>query len=134
MPGFNAAPAFVASGNINPSVFVKLDTSNNFSVLQAGANARTIGITSEGTKYAPGTNSNTYNAVQGDEVTVYGLGDVCLLTIGSGGCTVGDLLESDANGAGVTSTTSGHAVGAVALETRAYNEKARVQIVFMNHA
>lgn len=127
-------PNLEANGNILPSVFVKQDLTQDFSVIQSTANARTFAISQPGVKYPPGTPGDQgYAFIQGDACTLYGPGSVCLLAIGSGGVTRGDLLESDANGAGVTSTTSGHNVGAVALESGNYGEFRKVFVVFTTH-
>lgn len=135
MSTYIVTPNMTAQGNINPSVFVKLDTSNNLSVLQAGAGAGTFAVSWEGTKYAPGTAAdNGYAAESGDGITLYGPGSVCLLAVGSGGWTAGDLLKSDANGNGVTTTASGDKIGAVALETGAYGEFRQVLVLMPGSA
>src|SRR5262245_21897153 len=116
-------PAFQATGDIFPSRFVKINGSHK--VAQAGTNERAMGVSTEGTKFPPGSQglSAPYKAAEaGDNLTVYGDGDICLLEIGSGGVTAGDLLKSDTNGKGVTSPqteTSLVYIGAVALETAA---------------
>src|SRR5258708_2594224 len=135
MPGLNA-PAFIANGNINPSVFVKLDVTagNNFKVLQAAANTdRIIGISQDSTYQPPGlVGATTVAAAAGQPIQVFGVADVCLLSIGAGGCTAGDYLTSDASGNGVVLTLTDGAVirfyGAVALETNAANDLGRVVV------
>lgn len=113
-----------AGGNINPSVFVKLDTSNDNSVVQASAASDfVIGVSTPSTKAFNGTVA----AASGDPINVFGLGDVCLLLCGSGGWTRGDSLTSDANGAGVTAS-SGNIIGAKALESTAYQAFGRVMV------
>ncbi len=69
-----------------------------------------------------------YAAISGDSLRIFGQGDDCLLTLGVGGATAGDLLKSDANGAGVTAST-GNKAGARALQTGAAGEKIRVEVV-----
>lgn len=128
-------PNLTAQGNINPSVFVKLDTSNNLSVLQAGAGDATFGVMWEGTLNAPGTSADAgYAATSGDGASIYGPGSVCLLAVGSGGWTAGDLLKSDASGNGITTTTSGDKIGAVALETGSYGEFRQVLVLMPGSA
>ncbi len=128
-------PNLTAQGNITPSTFVQLDANNDFSVVQATAGGRTFGISQPGTKYPPGTPGDSGLAFQaGDAATIYGPGAVCLLLIGSGGCTRGNFLKSDANGNGIVSSTTGDAVGAIALESGNYGEYRKVFVTLFNHA
>jgi hypothetical protein len=130
------APQFFANGNINPSVFVKIDTTSgkNFSVIQAAASSDSpVGISQPGTYQPPGvTGSDGYAAHVNQTLMVYGNADVCLLKIGTGGCTAGDYLTSDVSGAGVTvafTEGTGHIFhGAQALETAAAGELCRVVV------
>jgi hypothetical protein len=131
----NSAPKVRADGTIAPSVFVTpTGISVDNRVLQAAANSVIIGISQSGMKNAPGlTGSDTaVAAAAADEIEIFGLGDICLLTIGSGGVTRGQLLVSDANGNGITLPTQATAVqnvGAIALESVAAGGLCRVQIV-----
>jgi hypothetical protein len=125
------APAFLANGNINPSVFVKLDASagNNFKVLACTANTdHIIGVAQESTLQAPGiTGAGVFAATAGFPIQVYGDNDEALVLIDSGaGVTAGDYLTAAAttiNGAGKTvAFTLGAGTifaGAIALETAA---------------
>lgn len=126
----NACPQLKSGGTINPSCFIKVSTAANQTALQAGAGDLPIGISMEGSQQSPNLNT-TYAAATGDFFKFYALGDVCLLTIGSGGCTAGDALKSDANGNGVTGTVGTDKCGAIALETAASGELAMVQIVIL---
>jgi hypothetical protein len=144
------APAFVADGNINPSVFVEASVSTASTPLQephvlqatsadvAGATKSSIilGVSQPGTRDAPGTvGASGLAAAAGQTVQVYGIADVCMLKIGSGGCTIGDLLTPDTSGQGttVTRTTGGGGAtavpyGAIALETANSGELCRVLV------
>lgn len=115
---FNNQTPFKANGTIAPSVFVKIDTSGDHLVIQATAGSRTIGISQQGMKRAPGlTGSDTTIAAQaGDALMVFTWGDDAPITCG-GTVTAGDLLKSDANGKGVTSSADGDWVAAEALES-----------------
>lgn len=120
-----------ANGTIAPAVFVKLDTTADNAVIAAAANTDfTVGISQIGQKRAPGLpgSSTTIAAEAGDFIQLFGVGDVCLLTIGSGGCTAGDMLTSDGSGNGVTAS-SAQIVGARALQTVAASAQALVQIL-----
>lgn len=134
----NVEPLFFADGNINPSCFVKMSTTQDNRVLQAAANTdKIIGISQVGTRDPQGlSGASAVAAAQGDPIKVYSQGDVCSLVAGSGGWTRGDWLVSDANGNGVTAPTSGVGtiyVGAIALESAAASAQGRV-VVFLDAA
>jgi hypothetical protein len=125
------SPNFRASGVITTASFVKVDASNDNSVLQAGSGDRPIGVSMESAQLAPfGSNSTAAATAAGDEIRVYGQGEICNLTAGSGGFTVGDMLKPDANGNGLTTVTANDLIGAVALETTAAGAQGRVYVVF----
>lgn len=126
-----------ANGTIRVSRFVKIDPADNNSIKEADANERIFGISHEGARVAPIPEVTTdpgEAAQAGESCRVYYPGDgvdgrTCLLLIGSGGCTAGDYLKSDADGKGVAlAETAGskEEVGAIALETCAEGEYAKV--------
>lgn len=122
-----------ANGNVTICSFVKLDsgTPAPFRVVLCAANTdRPFGISQENAYLPPIPQATTpqYAAIAGVELKIYGQGctDV-LLAIGSGGCTVGDSLTSDASGNGVTAS-SAQIVGALALDTRSSGELCRVVV------
>lgn len=130
-------PSFRATGNIPPSYFVICDpaaTKNFYAKVGASASIDytngILGISQEGTGFAPITGANTNAATDGTPIDIYGPGDVCLLSIGSGGCTAGNLLKADATGQGVvlTATTLQH-YGAKALQTCVQNDLCRVLVL-----
>lgn len=131
MSSNNASPALIAGGDVYISRFVKLSTTADNTALQAGANERSVGISHDGTRDAPGVTGATADlaASAGKPVKTYGLGDICLLWAGSGGFTAGDQIKSDADGKGVTAGSANDQVGAEALQTVAWNERGRVRIV-----
>jgi len=134
MPLYN--PAFVAGGDINPARFVKLSTTSDFTVLQSGAGDEIIGVAQEGSLAPPGIaealgSSQTYLAAKsGKTLKVFGLGDVCVVTAGSGGCTAGSKVKADADGKAVNvGTASGtFNVGGIALQTVNAGEKCLIQV------
>lgn len=135
-------PAFRAGGTIQTSRFVKIDgaSGKDFQALQAASgSAPLVGISQDGSKRVPGVNSLTtadtlIAAEAGDPVQIYGLGDVCLLTVGTAAdLTAGALLMPDANGAAIAATATNYA-GAIALEnasksTASVTNLVRVQVV-----
>lgn len=129
----NNANNWLAGGTIAPCSFVKQSTAADNKVLQAGANERAIGITTEDQLIAPGTTGadTTIHATAGYQAKVFGLGDICQLIAGTGGFTRGDLLESESTGYGITAITNGvpRKICAVALESAAAAAKGRVMIV-----
>ena len=123
-----AAMQFKAGGTIRTYRFLKLDTSANATVLEANAGEITIGISPEGAQDAPIPGASANAAEDGDHLYYHQNGNEALLEIGSGGCTAGDFLKSDADGKGVTSSSDGEWYGAIAFETAAAGEKARVLV------
>lgn len=130
----NALKAYRANGTIRVARFVKIDSSDNNSVLEADAGERVIGISQIGGREAPipAVTADPPEAAQAtDSVLVHPDGDLCLLYLGTGGCTAGDLLKSDADGAGVAlaeGAGTAEEVGAVALETASAGEYAKVRV------
>lgn len=135
----NNAQSWIAGGTIQPSVFVKVSTSADNTVLQATAGSsshgdQVIGISQAGSYDPPGfIGSATDAARAGLPIEVFALGDVCLL-LSSAGWTAGDYLKSDANGNGITSSTTGDNIGAQALSTVLTGAYGRVQILISAHA
>jgi hypothetical protein len=125
-----SGPGFTASGDINPSRFAKV--SGNLKVAECDANERSVGISAEFTEAAPIPSASTLHATSGNPAHIHGIGEVCLLTLGSGGATAGDLLKPDADGKGVAIATTGTTIqyaGAQALETGVENDKVRVRVL-----
>lgn len=127
-------PARVAGGTIVRARFVKVSTAANNKVLQAGANESVYGISQVGGRTAPTPDVTTdpaQAAIADEHLNVHEDGEECLLEIGTGGVTAGDLIEADANGKGVTAATTAATVrnvGAKALETAAAGTLSRVKI------
>lgn len=122
-------PQLIAGADIYPCRFIKISATEDNTALQAVAGNRTIGISAEGSRYAPGTPADTgVAATDGDSIRVYGFGEICSLELGTGGVVRNGLLKSDANGKGIA-TTAGDEAGAVALESGAAGERVRVQVI-----
>lgn len=126
-------PNFIAGGNILPSTFVKIDATVAMpTVIQASANTDVlIGVSKESTDAPPipQLSGTQYAAVSGENCRVYQPGESCLLSIGSGGCTAGDMLTTDGSGGGITTAPgAGVRVGAIALMTAVSGDKARVRV------
>lgn len=117
-----------ASGTIRTSRFIKHDTTENASALEADAAEVTIGISSEGAQDAPIPGASANAAEDGDSFMYHPQGQEALLELGTGGCTAGDRLKSDADGKGVTTTTDTDWYGALAYETAVAGDKARVLV------
>ena len=127
----------LANGTIRVSRFVKMDTADNNSVLEADANEKVVGISQNGGREAPipSVTADPPEAAQAaDQLAVLGPGEEedVLLYAGTGGWTSGDELESDADGAGVTAGTGAASVrniGAIGLETVSAGEYGKVKPV-----
>lgn len=123
-----------AGGNISPSRFVMFDTSNDFTGLQATANARTIGVSQRGTRNAPISDvaDSGYAAISGDTIQLYGPGDNGVLLELGDTVVRGGLLKADANGKGVPIATTGttiQQIGARALQSGSSGERIQVEII-----
>ena len=122
---------FKAAGTVNPSRFVKVASAGlDSQVLQAGAgDSYLLGVSQEWTQDAPIPSETTGDAAaSGEQVAVYGIGDVCLLQAGAGGFAMQNYLKSDADGKGIAATLGTDFIGAIALETVAANGLGRVQV------
>lgn len=98
--------SYIANGNIAPSRLVKLDSSADGKVLQCGAGDKCVGVSQEGTRYAPYTPlDDGYAAIAGEEIEVYLTGSECYLEAG-GTVAPGDRLKADSSGRGVATTTN----------------------------
>ncbi len=120
---------YLASGNISPATFVKLTSTGDFTVAQAVLSSDQLyGIAQQWTHDPPGISGSTaFAATTGQQLTVYHVGDVCLLVAGSAGFNSGDLLTSNAAGAGVTAV-AGQKFGARALQTTPAAGWGRVEV------
>jgi hypothetical protein len=107
----------IAGGDVNPYRFAMQDTAKDFGVLQATANAVTLGVTLPGSRVFPQPGGSTLSAAAGESVGVAGPGQVAKLQIGAA-VTRGQRLIADAQGRGVPAATTGttvQEVGARAL-------------------
>lgn len=121
--------SFVAGGDIRPSRFVNLDATAEGVVLEADAGEDIYGISHEGTHRPPYASlDDGLVAIAGENVRVYEDGEICFLEIGTGGCTVNGRLKADADGKGVTASTT-EKIGAIALETCAALQLAKVRVL-----
>ena len=128
MPQIN--PQWMAKDDIRPSRFVMSDLENDFSVVEATANRKTVGVSQQGTNNPPiPSESDDFAAISGETLRVHGLTEECLLKLG-GTVVVGDDLKSDSAGRGVVIAqgTSKQEVGALALQSGTINQLIRVQV------
>lgn len=116
-----------AGGDINPSRFVTISGNNTVVESNAGDEA-VVGITNESTKNAPQAGGSTLHAADNDQARIHPYGEDCLLEIGTGGCTAGNYLKPDADGKGVVAGTADDLAFAIAFETAAAGEKAKVLV------
>ena len=122
------APAFslFATGTIEPSRFVTLSAAADFTAEQSAAGEKPLGVSQEWSRLTPLTGAATYAAANGQEVSVYSLGQVCYLAAGTG-IARGDLLKPDADGKALKAGTSDK-YGAIALESGVSGQLIRVQV------
>ncbi len=120
----------VANGNVAPSRFVKLDTTTEGRVLQATAGDKIYGISQQGTRNTPyGALDDGFAAIAGENLNIYGPPEKDVLLELGGTVTRGDSLKSDANGKGVTTTSTGDWIGAIALDSGATGDLIPIQTI-----
>jgi hypothetical protein len=118
----NTPPLLVAGGDIYPSRFVTMSTSEDNTGIQSTANSEIIGISQVGTNYPPLSNiitPPTVAAEDGQPFRLFGDGEQCLVEAG-GVITNGELLKADGDGKAVEIATTGTTIqnyGAVALQS-----------------
>lgn len=124
--------SYVANGNISPSRAVKYDTTAGVldRVLQAGAGDKVIAVSQMGVRYAPWTPlDDGFAAIAGENVACYGPPDRNVVLELGGTVVQGDSLKSDTNGKGVTTTSTGDWVFAIAMEPGNAGDLIRVELI-----
>jgi hypothetical protein len=122
----------VATGNITPYSFVALDTANQFSVLLCGANGIIFGVSEPGTHvigFPFGTYDDGFAAIAGQDLCIMGFPEIDVMLQINGTVTRGDRLKSDATGFGITTTSTGNWVGAVAEDSGVAGQLIPVQLI-----
>jgi hypothetical protein len=122
-----------AAGNITPSAFVVRATTTDAQYLLATGNSTPIaGISGIGTRYPPYAGLNDGNiAIAGENFRLYQAGrDLEAPLMLGGTVAAGDLLTSDANGHGITTTTAGQFIGAQAMMAGVANQVISVKPMF----
>ncbi len=107
----------VANGNISPSRFVKQDTTVVGKVLQTSATTDPVyGISQPGTRNPPyPLLDDGFAAIAGENLFIYGPPDKDVMLELGGTVTQGDSLTSDSSGRGITTTSTGNFIGAIAM-------------------
>jgi hypothetical protein len=122
----------VAGGDIRPHRFIKQSTAADYTMLEADANERTVGVAQENTQDAPVTGGSANAAEAGDQFSYAPVGTIASVEVGSGGTTHGALLKSDADGKAVLAATIGATmqwISGIALESASDGEISKIQVV-----
>ena len=131
-PMFSNSMTRKAGADVYACRFVKLSTSDVGAVIQGAAAADVcVGVSAQENFYPPSTPGATadLHAPSGYSCRFFPIGNEAVLELGTGGCTVGDTLCSDANGKGVVSSaTAGKTFYAQALETGVAGDRVRVMV------
>ena len=130
------------NGNILPNTWVKFDSStpSPFAVIQSTTLSGEIyAISQDGSFYPPGLLNNPatlYAGIAGYPIQIYVANDICLLVTGSAGWSEGDLIQSDATGAGITFTPGSTAgwYGAIGMTVQASGDLGRVRVIGPTYA
>jgi hypothetical protein len=127
----------VATTTIYPSTFCTIDSASNFGVKPATlATDFPIAVSQPGTAQFPGaanaidgSTSAQPAAQSGQELGLFGVGDICDITVGSAAVTAGQRLTNDGN-ANAIPATSGKYYGAIALQSGAVGELIQVLVIY----
>jgi hypothetical protein len=107
-----------AGGNIKPRRIVKLASVNGDNVVTqaSGNSAQMYGISDSRTRRPPIENlDDGYNAIAGENIRVFVVGDVAPVQAG-GAFNAGDRLTSDSDGQAIASSGAGQFIIGVALQ------------------
>jgi hypothetical protein len=104
MGAFSDTPALIAGGTIAPYRFVAISTSADDTGVQAsGRTDAVVGVSDASTN---AFSSSTVHAASGDPITLQAGSNGTILVEAGAAITVGDMLESDANGKAISKTTT----------------------------
>jgi hypothetical protein len=106
---------------------VTLSAAANFTAKQSVVGEKPLGVSQEWSRLTPLPGAATYAAADGNEVSVYSLGQVCYLTCGTASITRGAQLKPDALGKAQVAVST-NAYGALALESGVAGSLIRVVI------
>jgi hypothetical protein len=119
----------VANGTIDPSVFVKYDSSAKAGFfLQAGAGDVPYGISQQATRRVPALGlDDGHAALITESLRVYEDDDECYLQI-AGTVTLGQYLKPTTGGKGIAVTTNNDVYGAIALQPGTSGKVIKVKV------
>lgn len=121
----------IAEGTITPFTFIKAGTLGGGGGLVCGLGDRPIGISfkdSRRSDYVDTTAAPGTLALVNEPFSIYTEASECFLRIGSGGCVQGDVLKPDSSGFGIVDASDTISYGAVALQTGASGDIAKVEV------
>lgn len=119
----------VAALPIRPMRFVVLGAADGTATQAAASTDKLFGVSQPGTRNTPySTLDDGYAAQAGENINIFGLGEVCMLQIGTGGCQPGDRLTADADGKGIIAS-AGDNYGAIARMNGALDQFIEVEVV-----
>jgi hypothetical protein len=123
--------SFVATGNLVPSRFVKLDSGVTGHVAQAGGGDFPFGVTQQGTRNPSYSGlQDGYCATSGENVRVYLDEEECMLEVDAA-YNPGQTLKPGTSGIGTATTADGDIYGAIQLDaSTAANQLVKVRVRF----
>lgn len=109
------APSYVAGATVYPRRFVRLNGTDDWTVIQGSAATQDfVGVTQVGTRLPPVPEvTDNPHAIAGESVSIKAQDEQCEIDVGTVAITQGQLLTSDANGMAVAAV-AGNKFGAVA--------------------
>lgn len=126
----HVTPTMKAGVDLVAARFVRLDPSNDRTLLMATGGSNIFGVTLQTVETLIGGIFGTLgvHCTAGKTPDVCGNGTYCLLEIGSGGCTPGVFLKADTVGKGIIAAAN-EPYGARALMTAAEGDLALVEVI-----
>lgn len=120
------ASSFIARDDIESSIFVKLDPTNDHAVIPCGADDEAVGVSHEGTREAPITGITPLAAADGEHVAVYTDTWPCEV-IAAATIVNGDRLKPNASGHAIVALT-GEVFSATARAGAASGERCKCTV------
>jgi hypothetical protein len=125
MPG-SSQRSYIARGDVRPSRFVKRDTATDFGVLEADLNDTAVGVSYEGTRYAPLPDIVPLAAKSGEPVLVYTEGMPCEI-LAAATISPGQYLKPNADGQAIVAV-AGDIYGAIADAASVNGQNVKVTV------
>lgn len=111
-------PNLIAGADIYPRRFLMIDPANAYNAIQATASAPIIGVSAESTRIpqTPDHTESIVHASAGENVSLYGAQETCLVELGANISSPGTQLTATSAGLAIGASTAAPFVGGYALQ------------------